>query len=81
MAPSNGVVSNGNSNGNGVANGHGSYVPSDDIQGRWEGVTRPYSKQQVSFVNQKGAAGTAKCPSRACFQAAYQSASTVQSLQ
>ncbi|KAK9806597.1 hypothetical protein WJX73_006753 [Symbiochloris irregularis] len=44
MAPSNGVVSNGN----GVANGHGSsYQPSDNIQGRWEGVTRPYSKQQV----------------------------------
>lgn len=38
-------------NGNGVSNGNGAahdgYHPADGIQGRWEGVVRPYSQEQV----------------------------------
>ena len=40
-AHSNGNSSNGNSK--------QKFVPSDDIQGRWEGVVRPYSNQEVSL--------------------------------
>ena len=47
MATSNGTTL---ANGNGHAATGSSFTPSDGIEGRWEGVVRPYSQKEVRAV-------------------------------